>query len=597
MEDNLQEGNVSKARREELKRKLAAIKSFLEKSAGTDDNARRLLSFASDLERELRGKKFGLVFEEHREKIDAMLEGSIPVLTEVPERFLSAKATKGAKDKKRGPSGSAGEPPAPPEPPLNFLVEGDNLAALKLLEKTHRGRIDLIYIDPPYNTGNKDFVYNDSYVDKTDTFRHSKWLSFMRKRLEIAKRLMCKNAIIFVSIDDIEQAPLRMLMDEIWGEGNFIGTIAWESKTKCQNTKTARRQFQRKWEYILIYKNKPGRIEFILDEVGHYEYDKEDDRGRYREKEIEQMSARGMRGRASMIFPILGVIPRKNYQWKYGRETVEEFKARGDLELIEGKPSFRIRPEDDTARYKPFWSFLDKNYGTGESANTELKQIIGPNDFETVKPHSLIEYLVGRTCNSSSESTILDFFAGSGTTGHAVMKLNAEDGGKRRFILVTNNENGICEKVTHERLKRVIEREGYDARMKYFRVEYVPIGEDGYWEMAEALLGHVRELVELENGIDFARDGSVAIVLTDEEMKEFLEGISTTGNTKGAKSCHSVAAGEPPAPPEPPASRQGVRVLYRGHNVLLSAKEKAALARRGIEARTIPDYYYPELED
>ena len=156
------------------------------------------------------------------------------------------------------------------------------------------------------------------------------------------------------------------------------------------------------------------------------------------------------------------------------------------------------------------------------------------------------------------------------------MKLNAEDGGRRKFILVTNNENGICEKVTYERLRRVIEKEGYTASLKYFRIGYVPIGEDGYWEMADALLGHIRELVELENGIDFAHDSSVAIVLTDEEAKTFVAGISAAKKAKCA--------------------REGVRVLYKGHNVMLGAKARAALERLGIEVRTIPDYYYPELE-
>lgn len=539
-------GNLSKLRREQLSAKVAEIRSYLLEASVADTNAARLLSFVAELEKEVRSKKYGLIFEEHKERVDIELEENIPVLTENKKRFID----------------NGGE--------MNFLIEGDNLAALKLLEKTHRGKIDLIYIDPPYNTGNKDFIYNDSFVDKTDGYRHSKWLSFMEKRLKIAKRLLSKNGIIYVSIDDNEQAQLRMLMDDIWGENNFIGTAAWESKTKCQNTKTARKQFQRKWEYVLLYKNKVSRYEFILDEVGHYQYDKSDEKGEYREKEIEQMSASGMRGRSSMIFPILGVMPRKGYQWKYGKDTVEEFELRGDLELIEGKPCFRIRPEDDTAKCKPFWSLLDKSYGTGESANTELKRILGPNDFETVKPHSLIGYLIGRVCSSHSNSTILDFFAGSGTTGHAVMKLNSEDGGKRKFILVTNNENGICEKVTYERLKRVINKEKYAAKLKYFKVDYVPITEEGYWERAEELLKYIRELVELENGIDFVHDKSVAIVLTDEEAEALLK------DKKRLSVC---------------------KTLYRGHNVMFSAKMNAQLSGCGIEVRMIPDYYYPELED
>ena len=539
-------GNLSKVRREQLADKVSQIRSYLLEAAAHDKNAARLLSFVAELEKEVGSKKYGLVFEEHKERVDIELEENIPVLKENKKRFID----------------NGGE--------MNFLIEGDNLAALKLLEKTHRGKVDLIYIDPPYNTGNKDFIYNDSFVDKTDGYRHSKWLSFMEKRLKLAKKLMSRNGIIYVSIDDNEQAQLRMLMDDIWGENNFIGTIAWESKTKCQNTKTARKQFQRKWEYILLYKNKSGRYEFILEEVGLHTYDRKDNKGEYREKEIEQMSASGMRGRATMVFPILGVMPRKGFQWKYGKETVEEFSERGDLELIDGKPSFRIRPEDDTAKCKPYWSLLDKSYGTGESANTELKQIIGTNDFETVKPHSLIEYLIGRVSSSTNDSTIVDFFAGSGTTGHAVMKLNTEDGGKRKFILVTNNENGICEKVTYERLKRVIAKEKYAARLKYLKVDYVPITEEGYWAQADKFLKYIRELVELENGIDFAHDKSVAIVLTDKEAESFLK------NEKRLSVC---------------------KTLYRGHNVMFPAKTNAVLSERGIAVKTIPDYYYPELED
>ena len=193
-------GNLSKQRRDELVKKLRAIRSFLETSTNT--NAVRLLQYAAELEKEVRTKKYGLVFEEHKERVDVELEHNLPVLTENKKRFID----------------NGGE--------VNFLIEGDNLAALKLLEKAHRGRIDLIYIDPPYNTGNEDFVYNDSYVDATDTFRHSKWLSFMKKRLEIARRLLTDEGSIFISIDDNEYAALKMLCDSIFGESCFVNTIA-----------------------------------------------------------------------------------------------------------------------------------------------------------------------------------------------------------------------------------------------------------------------------------------------------------------------------------------------------------------------------------
>ena len=193
-------GNLSKLRREELIKKIGEIRAFLENSA--DTNATRLVTFAAELEKEVRQKKYGLVFEEHKERVDVELEKNLPVLTEVKERFI----------------GKGGD--------VNFLIEGDNLAALKLLEKTHRGKIDVIYIDPPYNTGNKDFVYDDKYVDQVDTFRHSKWLSFMEKRLRIARSLLRSTGSIFISIDDNEYATLKLLCDSVFGEECFVNSIA-----------------------------------------------------------------------------------------------------------------------------------------------------------------------------------------------------------------------------------------------------------------------------------------------------------------------------------------------------------------------------------
>lgn len=223
-------GNLSKQRRDDLVQKLGAIRSFLEKSAAGDTNAVQLLRFAAEVEKEVRTKKYGLVFEEHKERVDVELEHSLPVLTEDKKRFID----------------NGGE--------VNFLIEGDSLAALKLLEKTHRGRIDLIYIDPPYNTGNKDFVYNDSYVDMTDTFRHSKWLSFMKKRLEIARRLLTDEGSIFISIDDNEYAALKMLCDLIFGESCFVNTIAVKmSEVSGVKMSHVDKKLPKLKEYCLVY--------------------------------------------------------------------------------------------------------------------------------------------------------------------------------------------------------------------------------------------------------------------------------------------------------------------------------------------------------
>ena len=157
--------NISKQKREDLLAKIKEIRNYIA-AAPQDENTGNLLSYLSDLEKDVNSKKYGLVFEEHREEIDEMLDTHTPVLTENTDLFID----------------NGGQ--------MNFLIEGDNLASLKLLEKTHKGRIDLIYIDPPYNRGKTDFVYDDDFVVNEDTFRHSKWGSFMKARLEVAKCLL-----------------------------------------------------------------------------------------------------------------------------------------------------------------------------------------------------------------------------------------------------------------------------------------------------------------------------------------------------------------------------------------------------------------------
>ena len=280
MESDGKIGNLSKARREMLVAEVGAIRAYLEKSA--DTNATRLLKFAAELEKEVLGKKYGLVFEEHRERVDVELDENLPVLKEVKNRFVS-----------RGDAEARS---------LNFLIEGDNLAALKLLEKTHRGKIDLIYIDPPYNTGNRDFIYNDSYVDKTDTFRHSKWLSFMKKRLEIARRLMSDKGVIFISIDDNEQATLKLLCDEVLGEGNFIVNMIWKSKSGGGGDVS---QIATDHEYVLAYAKQIANAKIGNDMEASVTtvYNHEDEYGRY---SLDRLDKQSLGYQTSLDFPIKG---------------------------------------------------------------------------------------------------------------------------------------------------------------------------------------------------------------------------------------------------------------------------------------------------
>lgn len=197
--------NISKQKRDDLIAKIGEIRKYIS-SAPQDENTGNLLTYLAELEKDVNGKKYGLVFEEHREEIDEVLDTHTPVLSEEKDLFID----NGGK--------------------MNFLIEGDNLASLKLLEKTHTGRVDLIYIDPPYNTGSSDFKYDDTIVGKEDSFRHSKWISFMRCRLQIAHKLLSDNGIIFISIDENEQAPLKLLCDEIFSPENHIETIIWKNK-------------------------------------------------------------------------------------------------------------------------------------------------------------------------------------------------------------------------------------------------------------------------------------------------------------------------------------------------------------------------------
>ena len=204
--------NISKKKRDDLLDKIKQIRAFIA-AAPQDENTGNLLSYLSELEKDVNGKKYGLVFEEHREEIDEVLDTHTPVLTEDADLFID----------------HGGQ--------MNFLLEGDNLAALKLLEKTHRGKIDLIYIDPPYNRGKTDFVYDDDFVVNEDTFRHSKWISFMKSRLEAAKRLLTEAGLVFISIDDNEVAALKLLCDEVFGADFFINLFVWQRNSSAKTEK------------------------------------------------------------------------------------------------------------------------------------------------------------------------------------------------------------------------------------------------------------------------------------------------------------------------------------------------------------------------
>lgn len=536
--------NVSKEKREQLVAKIKEVKSYIA-SAPQDENTARLLAYIADIEKDIKGKKYGLVFEEHREAIDEILEQNTPVLTEEKDLFID----------------NGGQ--------MNFLIEGDNLAALQLLEKTHKGKIDLIYIDPPYNTGTKDFIYDDTYIAKNDLYRHSKWLSFIKKRFIIAKTLLSNNGVMFISIDDNEYSALKMLCEDIFQEDN-VETIIWRKSGvgrdgKMKNTNT----FRIDHEYIIACYNRQKSLNKIIEKpnfVNTYSNPDNDPRGAYKAGSIsnkEEASNPNSDKYYSVTSPAGIVFTR---QFNVSKEEFEELDREG--RIYWGKdgtnvPSVKIFVEEERA-ITPYSLLLDK--GTTTEGTKELNELL-KGDYSRLrpKPVALIQTLA--QLGSKQNSVVLDFFAGSGTTGQSVMKLDKKDGGKRRFILCTNNENNICRDIAYERIKRVIERDKYEASLKYYKVDFVPISDKLYYEYADELLKHIRELVELENGINFNDNAEIAIVLTEEELDKF-------------------AANMP----------EKCKAIYLGHDVLPSEAQESLFKARGVAVNIIPDYYYRELE-
>ncbi|NLC92651.1 MAG: site-specific DNA-methyltransferase [Treponema sp.] len=575
--------NISKQKRDDLLAKIEQIKTYIQKSE-YDQNITTLLQYLNELTKEVNGKKYGLVFEEHREKIDEQLENSLPVFTEEKDLFID----------------NGGQ--------MNFLIEGDNLASLKLLEKTHKGKIDVIYIDPPYNTGNKDFVYDDSFVDGEDSFRHSKWCSFITKRLEIAQKLLKETGIIFISIDDNEYAPLKIICDDIFGETNRISThhIQVRYDNKSLNEKKA---FQECLEYVLIYAkkgqcfipNQPtedysiepfvyeiketgdkeeitlGKKKVTIFKKGNYEITKHD---KPSTSFLKGTWASGsvVKGNTSGKFFETYLKPRKEID---GLETLYKVEGIGEDGL-----GFRYftGPLKATATQGIFYSGIplsrleELKTGSSKKYKTISNYYDFSADFGNIRQEGGVPFNSGKkpikmirqflNYHKSKNITVLDFFAGSGSTGHAVLSLNNEDNGKRKFILCTNNENNICRDITYARMVNILTKNNLSGSLKYFRVDFIPITEKEYYEYADKLLLNIRELVELENALNFTGNKKIAIVLTDTELEEFCSSINEKSE------CHTA---------------------YIGHNVLLTKEQKSLFKVNNIKIKIIPEYYYPEL--
>lgn len=537
--------NLSKIRRDKMIEFLETLKE-----QHSDDES---LIAINQIEKELVSKRYGLVWEEHEEAVDVMMRDNIPVFTETKEREICMM----------------------PGEDYNFLLEGDNLHSLHLLEKTHRGKVDVIYIDPPYNTGGKDFVYNDTCIDRTDGYRHSKWLSFMYERLVIAKKLMSDIGLIFISIDDNEVAQLKLLCNEIFGEENFRGQIARGTGTP---TGQGNAILSNEIDYILVYaKTQQAFFNGLpFDDESSKIYNLEDEYGKYLNRPLRKTGGEDRReDRPSMFYPIkapdgtdIYPIAPSGYEsrWRCQKSTYEQLCKEHRIEWKRDKSGWKIYQkfylEGRTKQPGNLWSNVEGN----KKATITIKNIMGTSGFSFPKPVEVIVRILQIAGNK--DSVVLDFFAGSGTTAQAVLELNKEDGGQRKFILCTNNENNICEEITYQRIKTVITgkrqdgseySEGIPANLKYYHTDFVPKSEE---YIADSLLNHVTEMIQLEHGVRIDDDSYIMIV-SDDEADELEKKWNEYTD---------------------------IKAIYFSQDVLLTASQEALFGR--VDTYIIPDYYF-----
>ncbi|HHW7566728.1 TPA: site-specific DNA-methyltransferase [Mannheimia haemolytica] len=346
----------------------------------------------------------------------------------------------------------------------NIFIEGENLDVLKALQKSYFNSVKMIYIDPPYNTGN-DFIYNDSFADtkadyaekvgdvdehgklkrafvrnsKENGHYHSNWLNMMLPRLHLAKNLLRDDGVIFISIDDNEQAQLKLLCDEVFGEENFYGMSVWNATTKAMNAGSAKYKLQKSDEYILIY----GKVSmqehppFNLEVKESKEYPYISDLGqKYRVEEIQQRKNTGIKRSEKMVFPILGIYPKDGYRWTVGEQNTNELVEVGDIFIEKNKPYKKIYEKDENNdSHYPLWINFSDTVGTSELGKATVFELLQKeHGFETIKPIELLQKLIFHF--TEKDSLIMDFFCGSGTTAHAVMEMNANDNGHRKYITV-----------------------------------------------------------------------------------------------------------------------------------------------------------------
>ena len=677
--------NLTKLKRDEML-------SFIEKlrSQHTDIDSLKSLS---DLEKYIKERKLGLVFEKHTENVDEMLLENIPVLSREEDKVLMKNSSK----------------------KWNFLIEADNLHALHILRKTHKGKVDCIYIDPPYNTGAHDWKYNNDYVDADDDYRHSKWLSMMKERLDIASELLNpKGSVLICTIDDKEYLHLGCLLEEIFPNDKITmisSVINPAGKAKKGGVDFSRideyvffvqigvspvlpevREFSKTpiaWETFRRHSLANGRGKHGVGACGPNQFypiyvdnatHKIVEIGQPIMEDVDRFSVKQIEG-CSTVFPVRDNGIEMN--WGATREEALRRLNKGYLKVGQYFPD---APQQYSIQYLtkgvikdietgkvvidgydsnggvngyyiegrakvPTTAWNKKSHNATSYGTDILNKLFTDQRFDYPKSLYAVKDCLGLFIANKPDALVLDFFAGSGTTLHAVNLLNLEDNGNRRCILVTNNEIGeinekkltelgykkgdtewekigiaryvtwprtvcsingvdidgnplegnygvevdtfvqdedsvVISKKTGKPTKNIVYKQtktqvypnlagfkmcdGFDCNVKYFKADYVSKKDKVYYDYADELLQHIRELVELENGIDFDSNEEIKIILSEEELDEFCADIKDDSK---------------------------VNTIYIGHDVLPSLEQTKILDKYKILANIIPNYYYKETEE
>lgn len=573
--------NLSKIRRDKMLNTISEIKKNI-----TDE---KMLTNLSMIENELTKKKYGLIWEEHEERVDKELKTQIPTFEEIKDKEVVSN----------------------PNEKFNFLLEGDNLHSLYLLEKTHKEKIDVIYIDPPYNTGSKDFIYNDKIIDDEDGYKHSKWLSFMNKRLQMAQRLLSDTGVIFISIDDNEIAQLKLLCDTIFNEINRI-SIHHVQVRYAEKSLADGKSVKPVMEYVLVYAKdinkfklnlpkeeytdanflyeieelssggivKDGNVTMQVFKPGEWQIKKKNESSQnllketwvsgtiYSKMSYGQVVKRYIEPRYSSdgLGCLYKVIGRGDDGLGYRYYVGPSKKGSTRCKMYSGMPLSRvdeIKSNGGSFREVPISNLI--NYAA-DFGNIRHEGNMTFNSGK--KPVKMLKELINYHPNKNA--VVLDFFAGSGSTAQAVLELNKEDNGNRQFILCTNNENNICEEITYKRIKNVITGYGkynpLKSNLKYYRCTYIPRINTETEDLHNNLLINIKNLIQLENGIEID-DNKIRVYLNEDELDKF------STNENELEICEKV---------------------YISSDILLTSEQENIFENNNIEVYIIPEYYFED---